>query len=49
MNGPTEPAAEMRTVAAQLWQMFVALRAEGFTEGQALAIIGHAIAAGSGA
>lgn len=38
----------MRMLASALWQMFTALMMEGFTEAQALAIIGHAIAAGNG-
>lgn len=44
--GPTEPSADMRALASTLWQMFVALTAEGFTEQQALVILGNVIAAG---
>jgi hypothetical protein len=40
----TDPSADMRQLASTLWQMFVALNREGFTEQQALIIIGHAIA-----
>lgn len=46
MNGPTEPNADLRQLASTFWQMFVALTMEGFTEKQALAIIGQVIAAG---
>ncbi len=45
MNGPTEPSAVHRTAASAMWQMFVALTSEGFSEQQALTIIGYAIAA----
>jgi hypothetical protein len=40
----TEPPAELRTMAATLWQAFVALTAEGFTEAQAIALIGEMMA-----
>lgn len=46
--GPTEPAADIRQMASALWQMFVALQAEGFSERQALIIIGQALTAGAG-
>ena len=46
-NGPTEPAADLRVAAAALWGMFVALRSEGFSESQALVIIGHVLASQS--
>lgn len=45
-NAPQEPSAEIRTAASALRQMYVALTNEGFTEHQALVIIGHALAAG---
>lgn len=48
MTGPTEPSAGLRTMASAFWQMYVALTAEGFTEKQALAIIGQVIAANGG-
>lgn len=49
MNHPTEPTSDMRQTASTLWQIYVALTSEGFTEKQALAIIGHMLAAtGSG-
>jgi len=40
----TEPAAELRQMAATLWQTFVALTSEGFSESQALALIGEMLA-----
>jgi len=40
---PTEPSADLRQIASHLYQMYAALIQEGFTEGQALAIIGHTI------
>ena len=40
-----EPNAEMRTLASALWQMFTALTQQGFTEAQALVIIGQTLAA----
>lgn len=45
-GGPVEPSADMRTGAKAMREMFLALIAEGFTERQALAIIGEAIRAG---
>jgi len=47
-KGRTEPSAEVRAGAASLWQMFVALCAEGFSEGQALVVIGQVLAAQRG-
>lgn len=44
----TEPASDLRQLASTLWQMFVALRPEGFTEHQALVMIGQVLAAGQG-
>lgn len=43
MGGQTEPAADLRQMASGLWQMFIALTNEGFSERQALTIIGYAI------
>lgn len=40
-----EPSADMRVLAANLRQMFLALVREGFTEQQALTIIGQCISA----
>lgn len=42
--GPTEPAADIRQLASVLWQIFVALQAEGFTVHQALVVIGQVLA-----
>ena len=42
-NGPREPAAVMREAASAMYEMFVALTNEGFTEEQALEIIGHVL------
>lgn len=41
---PTEPSADLRLMASTLWQMFIALQTEGFSEKQALTIIGEIIA-----
>lgn len=40
----TEPAAELRQAASGLWQMYVALTNEGFSEKQALVILGKVLA-----
>jgi hypothetical protein len=48
MNHPTEPSAALREVASTLWQTFVALTLEGFSEQQALTIIGQLLALNSG-
>ncbi|MCX5066664.1 hypothetical protein OOJ91_12320 [Micromonospora lupini] len=42
---PVEPSADLRQFASGVRQMFVALVNEGFTERQALAVIGTALAA----
>lgn len=47
-KGRTEPDAGMRRAAAGCWQMFVALTGEGFTDSQALAIIGHMLSGAKG-
>lgn len=39
----TEPPADMRAAASGLWQMFVALTDQGFTEQQALQVVGHVL------
>lgn len=45
MSGfPMEPDADKRVLANSLRQMFVALVAEGFTEQQALVIVGQIMA-----
>lgn len=48
-NGPIEPAADLRELANVLRQTFIALTLEGFTEQQALAIVGQILAANGGA
>lgn len=45
MNGPKEPAADLRQLASLLHQTFVSLCQEGFTEQQALVVIGQILAA----
>ena len=40
-----EPSADMRMWASSLRQMYVALVMEGFTEPEALTIIGHVLTA----
>lgn len=40
---PVEPSADLRQFASMMRQMYVALLAEGFSEAEALAIIGHTI------
>lgn len=44
-GGAQEPNAESRIGAANLWQTFLALTAEGFSETQALNIIGQLLIA----
>lgn len=44
-RGPVEPSADMREFAHIMHQMFVALCAEGFTEQQAMGVLGQTIAA----
>jgi hypothetical protein len=44
-NGPIEPNADARQFAGICFQFFTALILEGFTEQQALIIIGQMIAA----
>lgn len=48
-NGPIEPNAEMRGIAATLRQYYLALVQEGFTDQQALTIIGITISNGGSA
>ena len=45
---PIEPAADIRQMANALRQVFLALMAEGFTEQQALVLIGQILAANQG-
>lgn len=44
-NGPVEPSAAIRQMASALRQMYVALVAEGFSDRQALVIIGQVVSA----
>ena len=44
----TEPTAEMRQAANGCWQLFTALGDEGFTDQQALVIIGQMLTASIG-
>jgi hypothetical protein len=44
-NGPVEPAAGARQAAHAIREIYLALMQEGFTERQALVIVGQAIAA----
>ena len=44
-RAPEEPSAGMRQVARLLRDQYVALLAEGFTEGQSLALLGATLAA----
>lgn len=50
LDGPPaeEPTADARTFARNLRDLFIALQAEGFTERQAILLIGQAIAASQG-
>lgn len=45
LNGPVEPSAETRQAANALRQMYVALIEQGFTQDEAMGIIGISIAA----
>lgn len=48
MGIPMEPSADLRAMANQLRQMFVALVSEGFSEQQALVVVGLILAAQGG-
>jgi hypothetical protein len=43
-TSPREPSAQMRTAAGQLHELFVALIEQGFTQDQALKILGSMLA-----
>lgn len=45
MDGPIEPSAEARTNAHLVREIFLSLVYEGFTEQQAIAIVGQILAA----
>lgn len=47
-NGPVEPAAELRQLASILRQTYLALVQEGFTEQQALIVVGQILSANGG-
>lgn len=47
-NGPIEPPAGLRAAGRELHQLFVSLTQGGFTEDQALKIIGHMLANAKG-
>lgn len=42
----TEPSSDLRQAAAACWETFTALRDEGFTDHQALIIVGQILGAG---
>lgn len=44
-GGPREPSADLRMLAATLRQAYLALVAEGFTQAQALTVVGQILAA----
>lgn len=48
-NGPVEPSAAVREGAHGIREIFIALTMEGFTEKQALIIVGQMLAASFGA
>lgn len=48
-GGPQEPSADQRMAASQLRGMFLALIAEGFTEYQALVLLGQVLLASASA
>ena len=47
-NGPIEPSADLRQLASALRQTYLALTQEGFTEQEALTIIGQILVANAG-
>lgn len=44
-NHPQEPSADIREAASALRQIYIALKNEGFTTKEALAIVGNILAA----
>lgn len=44
-NGPIEPSADQRGAAAEMFRLFLALVQEGFSEHQALSLLGTMLAA----
>ena len=49
MSGPVEPRADLRQAAHGLMEIFVSLKDAGFTEQQALIILGHMMSGQKGA
>lgn len=47
-NGPVEPSADLRDLAHALFETYTALVNQGFTEQQALTIVGQMLTAGAG-
>lgn len=47
-NGPIEPSADARALARAVFDQYLALTQEGFSEGQALRIVGEMIRGVSG-
>lgn len=47
-SGGVEPSAEIRNAAHMVREMYVALLMEGFTEAQALQIIGYSLSGSAG-
>lgn len=47
-NGPVEPSADMRQLAAGIREIYVALTLEGFTSTEALTVVGQILAANQG-
>jgi hypothetical protein len=47
-RSPTEPSADIRQAASTMWQIFVALTSEGFSEEQSLTIISNMLLGNQG-
>ncbi len=48
MTSPIESSADLRQMASAMRQAYIALTSEGFTEQQALTIVGQIISASGG-
>lgn len=46
-GAPTEPHADIRQMAGTFWQMYVALTEQGFTEAQAIILVGNMLRPGA--
>jgi hypothetical protein len=46
-GAPVEPSADMRGASKAMFEMFTALKGEGFTENQALRLIAYFLRAGT--